>query len=142
MGAFATGLLLVPLVDHALKLAVRDRLGSGTISLGPLGSLRVVSARIWWARRPDSENVAVICILWLVAASALAVASVHLPLSEGFAGLLIGGAFSNGLEASFRGSISDFVCLRFWPAFNLADVAIAMGAIGLGVAVVRALGTW
>ncbi len=30
-----------------------------------------------------------------------------------------------------RGSVSDYVCLRFWPAFNLADVAITVGAIGL-----------
>ena len=26
--------------------------------------------------------------------------------------------------------VSDYVCLRFWPAFNLADLALAAGAIG------------
>jgi lipoprotein signal peptidase len=30
-----------------------------------------------------------------------------------------------------RGGVSDYVCLRVWPAFNLADVAITVGAIGV-----------
>ena len=27
--------------------------------------------------------------------------------------------------------VSDYVCLRFWPAFNLADLALTAGAIGI-----------
>ena len=48
-----------------------------------------------------------------------------------FVGLLLGGSLSNALESSLRGTVSDYVCLRFWPAFNLADLALAAGAIGI-----------
>ena len=37
---------------------------------------------------------------------------------------------SHALETSLRGCIIDYVRLRFWPAFNLADVAITVGAAG------------
>ena len=46
-------------------------------------------------------------------------------------GMLLGGSSSHALESAVRGSISDYICLRFWPAFNLADVAITVGAIGV-----------
>ena len=48
-----------------------------------------------------------------------------------FVGLLLGGSLSNAVESSMRGSITDYICLRFWPAFNLADLALAAGAIGI-----------
>jgi lipoprotein signal peptidase len=57
-----------------------------------------------------------------------------------FVGLLLGGSLSNAMEGSLRGSVTDYVCLRFWPAFNLADVALTAGAVGLGVALLRAIG--
>ena len=43
----------------------------------------------------------------------------------------MGGSLSHGIESSSRGWICDYVCLRFWPAFNIADVAITVGACGL-----------
>lgn len=46
-------------------------------------------------------------------------------------GLLLGGSLSHAVESSLRGSITDYICLRFWPAFNLADLALAAGAIGM-----------
>jgi lipoprotein signal peptidase len=59
-----------------------------------------------------------------------------------FVGLLLGGSLSHAVESSLRGSIADYVCFRFWPAFNLADLALAVGAIGtIGelVALLRAM---
>jgi lipoprotein signal peptidase len=47
-----------------------------------------------------------------------------------FVGLLLGGSLSHAVETSLRDAVSDYVCLRFWPAFNLADLALAAGAIG------------
>jgi lipoprotein signal peptidase len=52
------------------------------------------------------------------------------PSYGGFAGLLLGGSLSHLLETTRRGWICDYVCLRFWPAFNLADVALTAGTIG------------
>jgi hypothetical protein len=131
MGAVAAGLFLIPLVDQALKLVLRRRLGPRAVPLGPLGDLRMVKTRIWLARRGGRPSLAVMWTLWLLAAGALALLSAWVPWCGWFAGLLLGGSLSHGVESSVRGSVSDYVCLRFWPAFNFADVAITVGAIGV-----------
>jgi lipoprotein signal peptidase len=66
----------------------------------------------------------------VVAAVPFVLVSAAIPSSTIFVGLLLGGSLSHAVEASLRGAVSDYVCLRFWPAFNLADVALAAGAIG------------
>ncbi|BBY79522.1 hypothetical protein MPUL_06800 [Mycolicibacterium pulveris] len=78
--------------------------------------------------------------MWAVSAAALMAAAAALPSSAVFVGLLLGGSLSNVIESSLRGSVTDFVCLRFWPAFNVADVALAAGAVGIGFELVRAVG--
>ena len=35
-------------------------------------------------------------------------------------------------RSSLRGSITDYICLRNRTAFNLADLALAIGVIGVG----------
>jgi len=42
-------------------------------------------------------------------------------------GLLLGGALGNLLDRARQGAVTDFIDLSFWPAFNLADVAITLG---------------
>lgn len=133
MGAIAAGLFLVPLVDQGLKLVLRQWLRARSIPLGPLGTVRMVRAQIWMSRLGGRPNMAVIWTLWLLAAGALAVLGVVAPSRGWFAGLLLGGSLSHMLETSLQGSVSDYVCLRFWPAFNLADVAITVGAIGVAL---------
>jgi signal peptidase II len=55
-------------------------------------------------------------------------------------GLLIGGSASNLIDRIRLGHVTDFLDLRYWPAFNLADsficvgVAILFGALLLGEA--------
>jgi signal peptidase II len=50
-------------------------------------------------------------------------------------GLLLGGALGNLSDRLFRspgllrGAVVDFVDLRFWPVFNVADMAITCGCI-------------
>ena len=129
------GSILVPLLDQAIKLVVRDRLGSGSISLGVMGQLRVVQTHMWMVRAARGFTLAAMWILWIVAASALATISALAPSLGGCSGLLLGGSLSHAVETSLRGSIDDYVCLRFWPAFNLADVALTVGALGMVVEV-------
>ena len=75
------------------------------------------------------------------ATSALAVVMVttgsateHLPVALAL-GLVLGGAFGNVIDRVFRspgflrGAVVDFVDLRFWPVFNLADSAITCGCL-------------
>jgi signal peptidase II len=46
-------------------------------------------------------------------------------------GLLIGGSASNLLDRIRLGHVTDFIDLRFWPAFNLADSFIVLGVFVL-----------
>ena len=70
-------------------------------------------------------------LVWFAAAAALVLASMLLPEGRPFVGLLLGGSLSHVWESTRSGTICDYICLRFWPAFNLADVAISIGALGL-----------
>jgi signal peptidase II len=52
-------------------------------------------------------------------------------------GLVLGGALGNLADRLFRspgfgrGSVVDFVDLRWWPVFNVADAAITCGCVVL-----------
>ena len=46
-------------------------------------------------------------------------------------GLLIGGALGNLIDRIRLGHVTDFIDLPPWPPFNLADMAITFGVIGL-----------
>ena len=47
------------------------------------------------------------------------------------AGLLAGGALGNLADRVREDAVTDFIDPPLWPAFNLADVAITLGAIAL-----------
>ena len=53
-------------------------------------------------------------------------------------GLLIGGSLSNLIDRLRLGHVTDFLDLRFWPAFNLADTFIVVGVAILLAALVAA----
>jgi len=46
-------------------------------------------------------------------------------------GLLVGGAVGNLLDRLLNGSVTDFIKLPHWPAFNVSDIAITIGVISL-----------
>ncbi|MBD3313011.1 signal peptidase II [Candidatus Woesearchaeota archaeon] len=48
-----------------------------------------------------------------------------------FSALVFGGALGNLLDRLFYGHVVDFIDFSFWPAFNIADIAITAGVIGL-----------
>jgi signal peptidase II len=54
-------------------------------------------------------------------------------------GCIIGGALGNVVDRVFRGSgfmggaVVDFIDLRWWPVFNVADIGIVCGAIAVAV---------
>lgn len=75
------------------------------ISIGSLALLLVY----WWVRRqaPRAEHMA------------------H--------ALIVGGAIGNILDRLVRGYVVDFIHLRYWPVFNVADIAIVVGALWLFV---------
>lgn len=48
---------------------------------------------------------------------------INLPLS-----LILAGAISNMIDRLIYGCVIDFIDLKFWPIFNLADIFIVLGA--------------
>jgi len=58
-----------------------------------------------------------------------------LPVALGF---LIGGSMANLLDRLRLGHVTDFLDLRWWPAFNLADTFIVLGVVILLAALVSA----
>lgn len=52
--------------------------------------------------------------------------------------LVIGGAFGNVIDRLVHGHVVDFIQWHvgeyYWPSFNVADMAIVGGAIGIGLA--------
>ncbi|MEW6765944.1 MAG: signal peptidase II [Pseudomonadota bacterium] len=55
--------------------------------------------------------------------------------------LLIGGALGNAIDRAYLGHVIDFIDLYVggyhWPAFNIADSAITVGAILLAILILR-----
>jgi lipoprotein signal peptidase len=124
-------LLLMPIIDQGVKHLLRRRLGSRSVPLGPLVTLRIVSARVWLTRGAGHPALPMMWLLWVLAACALAILAAVLPSTRLFVALLVGGSLSHAVETSWRGSVTDYICSRWWPAFNLADVAMTIGALGV-----------
>ena len=123
--------LVIVVADLGLKRVVRQRLAGTRLSLGPLGCLQTVTGRLWLARAGRGVSVAEACALWSLLAASLVAVGAWLPATRLPICLLLAGSASNLLEHATRGAITDFVRLRRWPAFNLADVALTAGALGL-----------
>lgn len=138
-------LLAAPLVlaaDVASKAAARSALepGDAVQIVGDFVRLRLgVNSGIAFGLLTDGGGV----LVWLTALIGTAlvawlVASVRsgaswrrtLPL-----GLIIGGAFGNVVDRAPDGLVTDVIDIGLgalrWPAFNLADVAIVVGVLGL-----------
>jgi signal peptidase II len=56
-------------------------------------------------------------------------------------GLLAGGALGNLADRVRAAAVTDFIDPPLWPAFNLADVAITLGAVGLVLISLGLVGT-
>jgi signal peptidase II len=130
MTALCLTFIIVLVSDQALKFLLRCRLGPRVLPLGPFGSLRIVAGHLWLRRPGRDSSHAVVWRFWVAGAMPLVLLSASISLSGIFVGLLLGGSFSHAVEMSLRGAVTDYICLRFWPAFNLADLALAAGAIG------------
>ena len=74
-----------------------------------------------------------IAILTVLALSAIAIALAGLgsrnPLVAAGAGLLVGGSLGNLIDRLAHGAVTDFLDLARWPAFNVADCGITVGAV-------------
>ncbi len=134
----ATAVATVILSAGASRWAVRALAGGPRHLAGPVW-LRLVSnpgisfsigAR--WSLTTVLEAIvalAVVAVAWNARGTLSAV---------GF-GLLTGGGIANTLDhlTSPSGRVSDFIAVGSFPVFNVADVAVTLGAVALIVEVLR-----
>jgi signal peptidase II len=120
--------------DQALKALVRASIDRGERVDLILG-LDLVNVRNRGIAFGLLEDGGVLLVLFAVAAlgALLAFFVTHRDRSLVWlpTGLLIGGATGNLIDRIAQGAVVDFVDLPWWPAFNLADVAITFGVISL-----------
>jgi lipoprotein signal peptidase len=122
--------LAVVVGDQAIKHMVRRLSGSHAMVLGPCGRVRVVAGRLWLLRLGGSFSGLTMWSIWVAATASLVIASRLASIEPVLVGLLVGGSLSHAVESSLRGSVTDYIRVRNL-AFNLADVALAAGAIGI-----------
>jgi signal peptidase II len=133
-GAFAPALGSIVLVDQSLKAALLATIPEGRML--HFGSL--VRIRPSVNRRTVASvlglSPSVLSFLWL---AILLVVFLVLPgaglfetrLSWVALGAALGGAVSNLIDGFVRGGVVDYLDLRVWPLFNLADAAIVVGVL-------------
>jgi signal peptidase II len=51
--------------------------------------------------------------------------------------LILGGAVGNLIDRALLGYVVDFIDVRIWPVFNIADSAITVGAVLLCIHYLR-----
>lgn len=128
--------LVVLAADQATKAAVRQQLlESGESSIPLLGGL----VRFSWVENRGSafglfQNQTLFFILvgFLVVAGILVgqrFVPAHRTALALCLGLQLGGASGNLVDRLRDGYVFDFVDLKWWPVFNLADSAIVVGVL-------------
>ena len=78
---------------------------------------------------PNFFNEIVVIFVLLLVVYAFRLSSLRLRRIEQYIAysLVVGGGLSNLIDRVARGCVVDFIDLKIWPAFNLADSAITMG---------------
>ena len=119
------------LADQLTKQLVSSTLSpDGEVNvLGPLSIHRVQNSGIAFGL--FASATAVVIVLTTVAVGWMlfffARSGARHPVLPAALGLLIGGSVSNLVDRVRLGHVTDFLDLRFWPAFNLADSFIVIG---------------
>jgi signal peptidase II len=137
--AFALFACVIALVgcDHATKLAaesaLRDRVAvavvPGVLDLSYTENRNVAFDAL--ARLSLHPPPSVLAAFALAATAFILAAWVRRrraawPVHAGFA-LVVAGALGNALDRVTRGHVIDFIHVRFWPVFNVADVLVVAG---------------
>ncbi len=81
----------------------------------------------------EDQIVVVVVLIALAVGALLAYFATHRdrPWAWLPTGLLAGGALGNVVDRAREGFVTDFVKLPYWPAFNVADMAITLGVLSL-----------
>jgi signal peptidase II len=128
------------LADQLTKhiVATQLALGESLHVLGPFSIRHVQNSGIAFGLFPGATGLVVAvtagAVVWMLVYFARSGAR-H-PVLPVALGLVIGGSVSNLVDRVRLGHVTDFLYMRWWPAFNLADSFIVIGvALVLGTLV-------
>ena len=130
---FARLALAVLVLDQIPKAVIRANLEPRErIDVFPGFQIsRVANEGIAFGLFPGRQ--AIVAVLTVVALCAIAIALAGLVARNATvaagAGLLVGGSLGNLIDRLTLGAVVDFIDFARWPAFNVADCAITVGAI-------------
>jgi signal peptidase II len=110
-------------------VAARLRLDDAVHVVGPFWIHHVQNSGIAFGLFASATSVVIVltglAVAWMVVYFARSGAR-H-PILPVALGLVIGGSISNLVDRVRLGYVTDFLDLRYWPAFNLADSFIVIG---------------
>ena len=127
-------------LDQALKAVVRDgvQVGERRDLVAFVDLVHVRNRGVAFSALEDRTTLVVAVIALAMAGLAWYFArNARRPLMWLPTGLLFGGAIGNLVDWIRLGAVTDFLKLPSWPAFNIADMAITVGVVGLLVVVER-----
>ena len=104
------------IIDQLSKYTIRHTSGFYICNSGISFGLKLPSALIFLVI--TLFLLTIIFLLW----------KKHLSFSPGLA-LIASGAISNLLDRLYWGCVTDFIDLKVWPVFNLADTFIFLGFV-------------
>ena len=126
--------LLVFVADRLSKLAVQR-------TLAPGGHARVLGDLLWIDNAQNTgiafslarSHSDVVLVFAVVAIVAILFYSRRIPRGDTWMrvglGLVLGGAVGNAFDRLVAGSVTDFIDIRVFPVFNIADSGITIGAL-------------
>jgi signal peptidase II len=128
--AFGT---LIIFIDQLSKWGVTASLAGPN----PLSRRAVLQIRLIYTlgkkQSPLSHPILLLLLLAIITLSLVLLIQFGIAYQNPYAQIALGGALggaaSNLLDRFWHGAVVDFIDLRFWPVFNLADVAICVGAL-------------
>lgn len=143
--SFLVGASVTLGLDQLTKVIVRATIEPGE-TIGVFPGFQLVRARnegIAFGFFPGNRGV--IAVLTVVAMVVIAWALLRFARSSLLVavggGLLIGGSVGNLIDRLAHGGVTDFFDPVSWPAFNVADIGIVVGAGLAALGLLRAGGT-
>ena len=123
---------MVVAADQLAKLLIQTSLAVGqSVPVGPVAITYLTNTGGLFGLFPDQTlfliftaaigAVAVLAYYWLLPAQTL--------LVRASLGLVLGGAVGNLIDRLRFGYVVDFIDLKVWPVFNLADSAVTVGIV-------------
>jgi signal peptidase II len=129
---FAAFALLVLVLDQIAKALIRATLAPReAVDVFPgFDVSRVTNEGIAFGLFPGRQSA--VAVLTVLALCAIAIALAGLVARNNTvaigAGLLVGGSVGNLIDRLVHGAVTDFIDFARWPAFNVADIGITVGA--------------